>query len=391
LAAGCSGARASATAQARSCRAPGVTATDVKAGLLFSNTGPGASADRAFRAGVDARLGVANTAGGVDGRKIVYAWRDDATDPTVNLTSARELVGNEKIFGLMEGPNVASGSARYLAGQGVPVVGLAGEPAWAQHDNMFSWHYYEAASGSSSVWGAFVRDQGGTRAALVDVALSGSALDFHRQLVDSLQKAGVEDDLNFQVTNATTDFAAMAQQMKAAGIDTITGGFFPDTLAKLLPALRAAGVTPKVVLTPLGYDPTLLQQLGPTLAGTIVYIDFVPFELNTAAQARMRAAMADYAPQIQPPTQESAVYGWLSADMFLRGLQAAGPCPTRESFITGLRAIHDYTAGGLLPQPVNFTTNRGKLTNCYDFVQVSPTGTRFTPLTPPLRCGTPIP
>ena len=97
--------------------------------------------------------------------------------------------------------------------------------------------------------------------------------------------------------------------------------------------------------------------------------------------------MTRYAPQIQPPNQQSAVDGWLTADTFIRGLQAAGPCPTRSAFISGLRAVHDYDAGGLLPKPVDFSTNLGRLSPCFEFVRISDDGHSFIPLRPSLRCG----
>ncbi len=78
------------------------------------------------------------------------------------------------------------------------------------------------------------------------------------------------------------------------------------------------------MIAPFGYDPALLKQLGPTLAGTVIYITFVPFEVNSPAHQRIIDAMTRYAPQVQSPVQDSAVFGWLSADMFLRGLEA-GP------------------------------------------------------------------
>nr|WP_237702733.1 MULTISPECIES: ABC transporter substrate-binding protein [Protofrankia] len=144
------------------------------------------------------------------------------------------------------------------------------------------------------------------------------------------------------------------------------------------------------MIAPFGYDPALLKQLGPTLAGTVIYITFVPFEVNSPAHQRIIDAMTRYAPQVQSPVQDSAVFGWLSADMFLRGLEAAGPCPTRPGFIQGLRGVRAYDGGGLLPAPIDLATNRGKAANCYDFVRVSDDGSRFLPLDPVVRCGLPI-
>jgi len=386
----CSGSGGDPAEGTGDCAAPGVTKTEVKAGMLWADTGPGAYGLRAFRGGVDARLGVANAEGGVHGRKVVYAWRDDASNPALNLSGARELVQGENVFAIMQGPGGASGGAQYLAEQGVPVVGMASDPVWADHDNMISWFYFTTKSGSSTVWGDFIRSQGGSRAATVNIALNAANQDFSRQLAASLEAAGVEIALNFDVTADITSFDSLARQMKEANIDTLTGALVPEVLAALLPAARAAGVDLKVVLVPLGYDLTQLEQRGQAIAGTVIYTSFQPFELNYPAHQRLIDAMTRYVPQIDPPAQDSAVMGWLSADLLLRGLEAAGTCPTRQSFIDALHAIHDYDGGGLLPEKVDLGKNRGVIANCFTFVRVQDHGSAFVPLQPPVRCGNPV-
>jgi branched-chain amino acid transport system substrate-binding protein len=97
-------------------------------------------------------------------------------------------------------------------------------------------------------------------------------------------------------------------------------------------------------------------------------------------------AMTRYAPQIQPPTQSSVMVGWLAADMFIRGIQGAGDCLTRERFIHNLRAVSDYNGGGLLAQPVDFARTATELSTCYQFLQISADGRRFIPESG-LRCG----
>nr|WP_131772508.1 MULTISPECIES: ABC transporter substrate-binding protein [Protofrankia] len=205
------------------CTSPGVTDSEVKIGLLFDDSGPTSAAYRTFRAGVEARLGVTNAAGGVHGRKVVYAWRDDAGSPDGNRAGARELVQNEGVFGILETAGVVVGSAQYLDDLEVPVVGLAGDVDWNNHGNMFSWHYYSATQGSSSVWGDFVRSQGGTRALVVNTELSDATEIFYQKLRTSLQAAGIRVEANFTVTAKTTSFGALAAQMKAARLNTLAG------------------------------------------------------------------------------------------------------------------------------------------------------------------------
>nr|MDT0666892.1 ABC transporter substrate-binding protein [Micromonospora sp. DSM 115978] len=62
--------------------------------------------------------------------------------------------------------------------------------------------------------------------------------------------------------------------------------------------------------------------------------------------------------------------------MFVRGLEEAGPCPTRESFIERLRAVDGYDAGGLVGT-TDFAADFGRLKECYAFVRVNEAGDRF--------------
>jgi hypothetical protein len=49
------------------------------------------------------------------------------------------------------------------------------------------------------------------------------------------------------------------------------------------------------------------------------------------------------------------LYGsYLAMDLMIKGLQVAGTNPTRESFISNLRQVTNYDAGGILPSPTTF-------------------------------------
>lgn len=365
-----------------------MTSTQVTLGAAIDDTGIGAGSLAAFRAGIDSRLGVANDNGGVNGRKVVYEWKDAQSDPSSNQNAVRELVETKGVFGIIQGSLVAVGSADYAEEHGIPVVGPSVDESWSDHQNMISWFYVQSARSSVSTWGDFARSQGGTRVAILGLALNPGSMAYRAQIQASMDAAGIPVVLNPDVTVNATSFDRLAQELKAANVDTITGAVVPDVLAELMPAVRNAGLRLKLMMTPTGYDPALLQQLGPQVAGTTIYIDFAPFELNLPAHQIFISAMARYAPETQPPQQQSAVYGWISADLYLRGLQDAGECPTREGFMKALRAVHDYEADGLLSSKVDFATNIGQLSTCYQFVQISQDGKQFIPLNPSQRCGT---
>ncbi|MDT3445780.1 MULTISPECIES: ABC transporter substrate-binding protein [unclassified Pseudofrankia] len=388
--AACGGQGDTSAGGACSTTVPGVTPTEVKAGMVWSDTGPVAPALRAFRAGVDARLHVLNEQeGGVYGRKVTYAWRDDQADPTLNMSMVQELLDQEKVFGLIYAPGGGKGSAELLQERNIPVTGVASDRVWLGMNNMFSWFYL--GDGSSTTWGEYVHEQGGTRAAVF--ALDGNATngDFTQQVVASLKASNVKIVKTFY-TSQITNFQAVAQQIKENNIDALTGVLIPDAVAQLLPELTKLGVTLggtlKVVLLPLGYDNSSLAKYGPALAGASIFTGIQPFELDTAGQRKFKQAMSDYAPEIQPATQDMAVNGWISADLFIRGLQAAGQCPTRESFITDLRAVKNYNGAGMTPDThIDLSTNYRQTSTCYYIVKVSPDGSRFQPTSTAATCG----
>jgi ABC-type branched-subunit amino acid transport system substrate-binding protein len=369
------------------CAAPGVTADSVKLGLLYPDTGPASGAFAAYRAGVDARIGAVNATGGVHGRRLSYAWQDDESQPGTNLVGARTLVDQKKVFGVIETTPVAAGSATFLHDRGVPVTGVALEPAWNVNDNMFTFLNFVGA-GSVSTWGDYVTSQGGRRALILRLAFNDAMRLQVEKMSASLQAAGVDVVDIVDLVPEAVDMPGLVAQIKASHANTLIGLLPPDVLNQAVVAARMAGVTLNAAISfSPGYDQSLLHKYGLRIRGTSYYLGYSPFELNTAGHRKFLAAMPRYAPQLQPSTQGGAVSGWIAADMMIRGLQKAGDCPTRTLFIKGLRAVHDYNADGLLPAPLDLGTSFGQTTRCFTFVQVSQDGARFDVKQPAPMCG----
>jgi ABC-type branched-subunit amino acid transport system substrate-binding protein len=368
------------------CLTPGITKDQVEVGLLYPDTGNAASIFLPFRAGVDARLGVANANGGVFGRAVRYSWRDDASRSETNFAAARSLVDGEQVFGIIESTSVAGGSAEFLYNRGIPVTGVSLETAWTKYDNMFSYSNMIADERSVSTWGDFVAARGGRTAVVAEASFSDTSIRFSRALRQSLQAAGVRVVQTVDVTGRLSP-PEIGKTIKDSGADVLVGALTGGAFDQVVAYARGAQADLRVILSPTGYDESLLRLLGVVLADVYYFIDFLPFERETPVHREFLDAMAAYAPQMQPPNQQTALSGWLAADMFLRGLQAAGRCPTREGFIGGLRAVRDYDARGLLPDPIDFGAAFGKLNRCYTFVQVSSDGKRFQAVEPVPLCG----
>ncbi len=198
--------------------APGVTDNSIKVGLLYPDTGVMASQFTGYRAGVNARFSVENAAGGVDGRKIDYAWQDDQSDPSGNLQGARELVA-QKAFAVVQYTAVSQQSVAYLDKAGVPVIGAADQPGWAAHRNTFTVILTNQTGQSTTTIGDFIRQQGGTKAAVVVSFLSEIAKLYADGVTKSLQHAGI-DAVTQDVDG--TNAADVARKLISSGADTIS-------------------------------------------------------------------------------------------------------------------------------------------------------------------------
>jgi ABC-type branched-subunit amino acid transport system substrate-binding protein len=78
---------------------PGVTPTTVTIGGSVPITGPAAAFGSVAR-GADAYFKYVNARGGVNGRKIVYKYLDDAYDPSQTVLATRQLVQQEQVLAI---------------------------------------------------------------------------------------------------------------------------------------------------------------------------------------------------------------------------------------------------------------------------------------------------
>lgn len=372
---GCS---ADSATSAASCNGPGVSPSEVKVGLIYPDTGSLSTIFQSTRAGLNARLGAANAAGGVNGRKIIYEWADDRGRGDTNGVVSRNLVDDRNSFAILEATPTSSGGAGYLASRGIPVLGVAAEPVWSQYRNMFTYSYSQGTVNSTdsvTTFGKYAQQLGGTRAlVIVDPAGIGVSDKTAQQLRASFQSVGMtvgsaaadEDPTQSQIDE-------IVRQVAADKVDTLASALSIGTFAKIIAAVRRSGASPKAILSANETPGTqLLQEYGPLLAGLTVY-SAQPVDLTSPSFTAYRDALARYSPDLGDTSQTLARVGYIVGDMLVRGLQEAGPCPTRAGFISHLRAVKNYNAGGLIT-PVNFDADFGKLPVCYPFTAVNSAG-----------------
>jgi hypothetical protein len=116
---------------------------------------------------------------------------------------------------------------------------------------------------------------------------------------------------------------------------------------QLKAAVYLSGLGPSVVHSPAWHS----------LQGGYFGSIFHPFQIPNAATRQMQTTLEKYAHWSS--TQFPTLYqyeSWAGADLMIKGLQLAGPDPTRASIITALRGDKSYDANGLLPNPLDYAT-----------------------------------
>ncbi|WP_045877840.1 ABC transporter substrate-binding protein [Pseudofrankia sp. DC12] len=374
--------------------APGVTGNSVKIGLIYPDTGPAeiAKAFKASRSGVEARIALQNAHGGVNGRTVDLVWGDDQSDPGAFSLVAHDLVSNQGVFGLITPSIVLEKSAEWLEKENVPVTGTATSAAWSDFPNLFdAGNLFN--TGKVSVFGDFVKAEGGTKALVVVDPNVAASQSLAAQFVPSLQSRGVEVVGEVTYTDGFTSPASVAGELEKSGADALIGAAQSNPFIDIYAQAKALGAKLNVALSATGFSPSLLTQRGKDMAGMSI-MSSIATQGSPALRA-YQSAMSAYAPEILDPSDELSLAGYVAADEMIEGLQLAGGCPSREAFIQNLRRVTDFTANGLIP-PIDLTHPK-QPTLCENFVKVDQKGHSFVPVPPPAAlnqdgywCGEPL-
>jgi branched-chain amino acid transport system substrate-binding protein len=384
-------------ASAASSSAPGVTKTSITVGDVASLTGiygaEFAERAQAFNAAIDAQ----NAKGGVDGRKIKVVTEDDQSTPAGDLTAVQSLVEAKGVFMLAENSPIANGGANYLETNDIPVVQTGNVPSLGSYPN-----YFFAPGGVNTntaeqvtTLGLIMKKIGATKVGAFANATAPGGIQSAIGAVESAKKVGLQAGyLNTTVSPTTTDWTPYALGLKSSR----TNGIVPEmTVAEDLGVLTTAkqqGWTVKALFGS-GYDFDVLAAPAtePLMQGVYVSATFAPSELNTPGTIAENAAMKKYGHFTNPADFVSSS-GYAVGLLVIRGLEAAGPNPTRAGLIKNLRAVKNYTADGLLPVPVNFAKalkpafqppNSFAYGNCQWVLKVE--GKKFVPLSSTPICG----
>jgi len=332
---------------------PGVTENEIRVGGVVSKTNPlGGDYASAFD-GVKAYFAMINNSQekGIYGRKLrLTSERDDQVG--MNRQEVQALLSEDDVFAVLP--------VAVLLFTGADLLGQAGQPTFGWNINA-EWGS-EQAAGPPNLFGEkgsylcftcpgqpvpwLAKQVKATKVGVLAYQSQQSA-DCAKGLQASFDKypsakiTFLDTSLSFGVSDLSTDVS----RMKDKGVDLVATCMDTNGTLTLAKEIRKQGLHAIQYLSNT-YNHEFIDQNAPFFEGSYTATYFTPFEvkpkpagLNQFQHWMKRGGFKQ---------NENSLAGWMNADLFYRGLRAAGPEFTRQRVVDAINSMTDYTAGGLV-------------------------------------------
>jgi ABC-type branched-subunit amino acid transport system substrate-binding protein len=366
-----------APAGAQKAKVPGVTKDQITVCGVAGVTNPTGVPYQDGFAGIQGYFQKINKEGGVFGRQLKLVGKyDDQTRDSKNIQAVRACIEDDKAFAVAPMVTQTFAGAKYLVDNGVPTFGWNIQEQWKLGPNLFGEKGSFLCMTCPNLTPVFIAQaQGSHKAAAFGYGSSPQSADCANNIKSSFEKWNFPfafTDTSLAFGFSANDTSAIVQAIKDQGVDFITACIDLNGEVNLQKALKAAGVNNVKFWAPQGYDQQNLDKLGADLNGFNFIVPFVPFEL-AKGNKEMSAFLASMKKAGQAAT-EQALAGWQNGALLVAGIKAAGKNFTRESVISSINKMTNWTANGLRPK-INWT-NSGHTASvpgdqaCYGYVQV---------------------
>ena len=354
----------------------GVTPTEIKVGSLASITGPLGNQYAPIADGVEAYLNMINAEGGVYGRKIKLTQKlDDQTNPSRDISQAQALneqYGDFAVVGVAV-PLFTGGT--YLGQQSVPTFGWNVNPEWKGPLSMFGEKgSYLDFTGPGPLGPWFAQKVGAQKAGVLAYGVVQSQ-DCATGTANSDKKYGI--DLAFQDTSlpfGTTNIDADLQRIKQSGVQLM--GTCMDPTGNVLLSRGIKQNNLHIIQSwPNGYDQATLNKYPDLMEGVYFSSGFTPFQSAKSSKGMQQFLAQMHKDFPNDQISEVELAGWISANMFVDGLKAAGKDVNRTKLINAVNSFHDWTGNGIWPAqaPRDWTYDHNRHSphpDCVAFIQV---------------------
>ena len=325
----------------------GLTATEVKIGMVNVQTGPASGLGKGMRSGAEAWFKNVNAKGGVHGRQVNLVVGDDGYEPDKAVDETLKMIEQHKVFSLFGYVGTPTGNAvlPIVKEMDVPLVGLftgamtLRQPVTKQVFNVRASYDDEAetlvahflAKGAKSV-AVFYQDDGFGQAVLsgTDKALKKRSMQISAKSTFQRNTLAVKAGL-----------AAMLEAKPDAVV--MVGPYAP--LAAFIREARAAGLKSQLATVSFVGTDNLVADVGKDGEGVVIS-QVVPFpeDNDLPIQRECRAALLAHGGERLGFVNFE---GCITAKVMVAALERAGKDPERASLMSSLQGMNGVDLGGM--------------------------------------------
>jgi ABC-type branched-subunit amino acid transport system substrate-binding protein len=333
--------------------ATGVTSSTVTIGSTQPLTGPAAPGYSEIAPAADAYFKYINANGGINNRKIVYKYVDDAYNPTQTVTQTRKLITQDKVFAIFNalGTPTHEKVVDFLNQQKVPDLFVAsGCLCWdnvSAHPETFGWQVDYTVEGK--ILGKYLAQHFAGKKIAYFYQNDDFGQDGVKGLDMEIPKSMVVSRQSYEVSN--TNVASQVQKLAASKADVVVSFSVPAFTALLKLNMLKVNYNPQLAVSNVGSDPLTLSGLleafakqgGATVKGSDLIQGIItdgylstPADPTNSWIQLFQKIHDQYIPKL--PFDGNVEYGMAAAYTFAQALAAAGANPTRDSLVKAVEA-----------------------------------------------------
>ncbi|MDP3700703.1 MAG: ABC transporter substrate-binding protein [Hylemonella sp.] len=299
--------------------------------------------------GITSYLQEVNAKGGVNGRTLVLKTLDDDNKASQAEANARQLIEQDKVFivfGSIEGgpSNAVMKATNELK---VPFFGpMAGSPTLRRPHQPLVFPVRAEHREEFRVLLEYIRSTGGKRVAFFR-ADSEVGLQHLENVKLICQALGLELALDLPFKSDVTDLqlAAMAGRIAAANVQGVINHGSVGVYEKLIRQTRAKG-NPTPFMAVNSGSTQLARHLGEMAHGMLFsQVLPSPWERKTELTREYQDTFKRAKPGVD--FSYGSLEGYMTSKALVAALRAAGPNPTRESFMQGIYKAGAFDLAGL--------------------------------------------
>ena len=332
---------AATTIAGASAQTNGVTPTEVTFGTHTDLSGVAATYGISSTNGAKMRIEEANAAGGVNGRKIKFIIEDAGYQVPKAVQACNKLINRDKVFAFLVAIGTPMNNACFKDQLAANIPSLFPiTAARSMYEPFERLKFYASASYVDQVRSGinYLVTQKGKKA----VCVMYQDTDFGKEVLEGAKEQ--TEKLKIKIVETAThkptdqDFTASLTKLKSAGCDLIVmGTIVRDTIIPYT-AARKSGWDVTFLGSSATYD--VVVGAAPGMDG-FYGMGLVEMPYADSSNPDMKKFVADYKAKYNIDPNVGAVYGYIAADLTVKGLQNAGKDLTVDSFVKGMEAIKD--------------------------------------------------